>query len=430
MAGRLAGNAHWQKTPERVRPAPPAYGDTFDNCVGRGYCAGVAGTLISYDYGVRRALLHGQEIIHSNHVLRRQNLAQQARIAAGQAQVEAQQAQLVAAQAKLLPVQTQLQGTRLALHATHAELAAAKGQVLAAKASLAQAQAQVQAAQTQVQKLSQERLALASVNNHLRHQQAALAARASASQETLIYRTGQEIGRRVIRTGLPVASVVHQLTDFLNDLSGQASHRRGRPGVNGRAVAIAVPVKLPQPALSVSSMGGGVPIPTAPGDLRALSPSEERQAVRALAQNIAEARRVTGSVVVVAQVAFNAFKGEQSDIILKPYANVLIYHQDDIVASAIMDGRASEIEVLGALQAFLTRQVRPAALRHGVIPQTDPQTGRSLVGAIDDKATRALVRQITQINGPVQVKALASEDVYSVGPLRLRLSASPAGPPL
>lgn len=385
-------------------------------------------TLISYDYGVRRALLHGQEIIHSNKVLKRQSVAQQQKIAAGQTLLEAEQAKLASAEAKLQPVQGQLNGARVSLAATRAELLTAQRQVGAAKVSLRQAQAQVTAAQGQVQHLSQERLALATLNDGLRRQRLALAARATASQETLIYRTGQEIARRVIRTSQPVAAVERQLLAFLTELSEQAARKRGKLGVNGRAVAIAVPIRLPKPVLAVSTTKGRpASVSTAPGDLRALSPAEEKRAVRVLAQNISEARRGTGSVVVVAQVAFNAFKGEQSDIILKPYANVLIYHRDAVVASETIDGRQSEIEVLSSLQSFLTRRVRPAALREGVIPQTDPQTGRPLVGAIDDNTTRALVRQIAQSKGPVRVTAQASEDIYSVGPLRLRLTALPMG---
>jgi len=248
---------------------------------------------------------------------------------------------------------------------------------------------------------------VAAQNARLQHAGLALAARATASRQDVIYRTGQELGRIQIKTPQPVVSVERELAGFLGGLSREAAAKSGRLGVNKRAVAIAVP--------------------TASGDYKALPPAQEREAVRALAQNIAGAGRSTGGVVVVAQAAYNAFQGEQTDIELHPYDNNLIYAKDAVIASETINGAQSETEVIGDLQAFLSGKVRPAALRSGLIPQTDPQTGRPLVGALDQNTSLALVRQILQIGGPVRVTASADGDIYSSGPLALHLSAAPTG---
>ncbi len=390
--------------------------------------------LVSYDFTVRRALLHGQEIITANRRLTQENGAQQRHIAAQQTQIADGTARLAEAQAKLAPIlgqlagaraalgrgqealrqrqaqlegaQSQLTKTRQTLGATHADLSVAEQRVQSAKQALTLAHVRVQSAQHQVQTLSKRGLLLAAQNAGLQHAGLALAARATASRQNLIYRTGQELGRIQIKTPQPVVSVEQELAGFLGSLSRQAAGKSGKLGVNRRAVAIAVP--------------------TASGDYKALPPAQEREAVRALAQNIAGAAHSAGGVVVVAQAAYNAFQGEQTDIELHPYDNVLIYPKDAVVASETINGAQPETEVISELQAFLSGKVRPAALRSGLIPQTDPQTGRPVVGALDQNTSLALVRQILQIGGPVRVTASADQDIYSSGPLALRLSAAPA----
>jgi len=389
--------------------------------------------LVSYDFTVRRALLHGQEIITANRRLTWENRAQQRHIAAQQTQIADGATRLAEAQAKLAPILGQLAGARAALGrgqevlqerqaqldlaqaqltktqqtlgTTHSDLRAAEGRVQSAKQDLARAHVQVQSVQHQVQTLSRRGLLLAAQNAGLQHAGLALAARATASRQDVIYRTGQELGRIQIKTPQPVVSVEQELAGFLGSLSQQAAGKSGKLGVNKRAVAIAVP--------------------TVSGDYKALPPAQEREAVRALAQNIAGAGHSAGGVVVVAQAAYNAFQGEQTDIELHPYDNVLIYPKDTVVASEMINGAQSETEVISDLQAFLSGKVRPAALRSGLIPQTDPQTGRPLVGALDQNTSLALVRQILQIGGLVRVTASADQDIYSSGPLALRLSAAP-----
>jgi len=404
---------------------------------GIGIAAVTVMVLVSYDFTVRRALLHGQEIITTNGRLTQENRAQQKHIAAQQKQIADGAAQLAEAQAKLGPVlgqlaqsraalgrgqqalresqvqlegaQSQLTATQQTLGATHADLQLAEQRVQSAKQALTQAHTRVQSAQYQVQTLSQRGLILAAQNARLQHAGLALAARATASRQDVIYKTGQELGRIQIKTPQPVVSVEQELAGFLALLSRQAAQKSGKLGVNKRAVAVAVP--------------------TASGDYKALGPARERDAIRALAQNIAGATHSAGGVVVVAQAAYNAFQGEQTDIELHPYDNNLIYPKDTIVASETINGAQSETGVISDLQAFLSGKVRPAALRSGLIPQTDPQTGRPLVGALDQNTSLALVRQILQIGGPVRVTASADRDIYSSGPLALHLSAAPIALP-
>ena len=386
-------------------------------------------TLLWYDASVRRALLHGHQIVVENRDLSRRNRLYRAQIAAAEDRLAPLTAQLNDARAALARQQQvagvaeqERQTAQAALKGTQAQLADAQAGVQAAQASLAQAQAQTQAAQAETRRqqaavasLSAQQRQLTVLNAGLSRATAQLAGRAEASRGDLLFRgrslllpEGQELGRVVVRTAQPVRTTEGQITLFLDTLSRLARSRGGKLGANGRAVAVAI-------------------LPPGTDSPRTLPPDRERDAVRALAQNIAGQNNAgRSSVVIVAHTPVNSFRGEQSEVILRAYDNALVYADNTLVASQTINGAQSETAVLEDLQAFLTEQVRPAALKRGLIPQPDPLTGRPLVGAVDEATTLGLVGEIQQIGARARVAAFADGDITSSGPLRLRLTATPA----
>ncbi len=392
--------------------------------------------LIAYDRTVQIALLQGAQLLQDKRALTRQIKVEQkqaqtsadaaqaatARQAAAQANLQAIVPQLGAAradlkrsqdalaerQAALDSAQHQIVVAQAALASTHQDLSAARQSVRATQKSLQTAQAQAAQERQTVQALTAQGTLLAGRNARLLRAGRLLAARAEASRQGLIYKKSEEVGRVVLATTLSAAAVQQQLTAFLGRLSQSAEQQGARHGINNRAVAVALP-----------SQGTG--------DTRALSPVAENAALAALAANVAASDDV-GSVVVVAQASDNAFQGEQVNLTLHPYDNVLLYPKDTVIAARAIDGSRSETDILSALQHFLSSQVRPAALQKGLIPQIDPLTGKPLVGAIDEQTSLALVQQIQKIGVGAHVTASAAEDIYSSGPLRLRLSAAPAAP--
>lgn len=414
------------------------------------------GCLVRFDHAFERALVEGPQLLFENSQYKERITMEKARAKtsqdqAQQAQDRAQQAlsQLQQAKSRLLPVQqqllaaqitlkgsrrmlqqrqqqlgtaqAQLQAARVSLGGTNQGLRLARQEVRQAKHSLGIAEASVTTAQREVaqqrqsvQALTAQRTRLLAQNATLMFQGRSLAARAKASQQDLIFRTDQEIGRRVIKTDQPVTVIENQVTAFLGDLGQDAEQRGGRHGVNGRAVVIAVPI----PDRNQNSVR----------DYHPLSLVQEQQAITALAQNIAGDSGSISSVVIVARAVYNSFVGEQTGIDLHPYDNLLIYPKYAVVATETIDGAQTESQILEALQAFLTKDVRPAVLLKGLIPQTDPQTGAPVVGAVDGATSLAVAQQIERLGTPVQVTAFASEDTYSSGPLHLGFRVSPNGP--
>ena len=133
-----------------------------------------------------------------------------------------------------------------------------------------------------------------------------------------------------------------------------------------------------------------------------------------LSQNIAAQGGSLPSVVVVADARYNTFRGEPVKLDLKPYGNILVFSKGAVVARGTVDGTESEDVILKHLQAFLTDQVRTEALKRGIIPAHDPQSGVPLVGQpIGSEVWVDLVKQIQQAGPEAEITASVAEDTYS-----------------
>ena len=367
--------------------------------------------LIASDYSFKRALLEGPRLVHQNDELRSQNrtLAANSRVYEDRANEKARQfneaqTKFDEAQKKLAPAQRQLKssqqqvvGARTALAATTQKLQDARQKFEAAQRQVASAQRQVAGVQRQVQNLESRRRNLTVLVQGLRQDAGFFRnIAANTSFGDLIYHKGEEVGRAVIATGQSPQAVQKDLVRFLHDLAREAV---GRGGPKDGAVVLALP-----------------------------SGTREPQAIKALSQNIADEPGKVGSVVIIARAGANAFKGNAVHVVLTPFENVRIYPQDAVVATQAVDGTQTESQIIDALQTFLTGRVRTAALRRGLLPLTDPQTGAARVGAIDKTTVLPLVRQIQQAGAGALVTASAAVETYRGGPvpLQLRFSVAPA----
>ncbi len=410
------------------------------------------GFMVVFDRAFERALVEGPQLLFENSQYKKQIKAEVAHTKTYQDREQQALAQLQQAKDQLLPVhqqllaaqgtlrdsrrmlllrqqqlgaaQGQLQGARLSLSATNQDLTGERRDVRQAQASLDAARASVRGEHQEVarqqqnvdrltltgEKLSAQNSRLRLANSHLKTDSSLLAGRVEASSNRVIFQTGQELDRTVVKTAQPVSVLKNQINGFLAGLGRTVEQQGGRHGVNGRAVVIAVP----------AGIDGYQP----------LKLTEEEEAVSTLAQNIAAQSAQIPSVVIVARATTNTFFGEQASIELTPYDNLMIYPKDAVIASGTIDGSQSTLGVVDALQTFLTTKVRPAVTHQGLIPHSDPQTGAPVVGAALDEATsQALVQQIERLGGPVRITAFASQNTYTSGPLSLRLSVAPTEPP-
>jgi uncharacterized protein (DUF3084 family) len=420
---------------------------------GGGIAVGTLLLLLAWDNTVKTALLQGPQLVASkarlerqNSALTRQNLAAERQaLADGQradaAQAQAQSAQrtlsqvtgrlglvagrlglaqqtltvsrdaLAGRQADLQAAQGQLAGARADLGHTRADLALAAGRVLSARRGVALAQRQFRVASGQVLRANQSVLSLAKRQDALYADNARLVQRsrmqASLVQEaqgrTLVFRRDEELGRTVVSTGQTAIALRHELAVFLDGVELSA-RRRGAGGLD-QSPAITLPDLGTEPMGSVAA---------------------REAALDALSQNIAAQGGFMPSIVVVADARFNTFRGEPVKLDLRPYSNVMVFPKGTVIASSTLDGALPEDQILNRLQAFLTGQVRAAALARGIIPTHDPQTGEPLVGQpLERSDWLSLVKHIQQAGPGARITAVAAADTYSADMLRLELPVSP-----
>ena len=299
------------------------------------------------------------------------------------------QATLQQRQEALAAAQRQLLTARSGLGHTQAELSGAEEKVQAARRGFAAAQRQYHVASGQVVQANKSVLELVIKQDRLHAENALLSNQNKTQQSllqnsqghTLIFRREEELGRTVISARQTPDALRRELAVFLDQTELTARQRGAGGQDNSPAIVIPVP-------------GAGT--------------GAREAALDALAQNIAEQSGFMPSIVVVAAAQYNTFRGEPVKLDLRPYANVMVFPKGTAIADSAIDGAQPDDVILKRLQAFLINQVRPVALRRGIIPILDPESGESLVGQpIDSVTWLALVKQIRQIGPNARVTAFS-----------------------
>lgn len=159
--------------------------------------------------------------------------------------------------------------------------------------------------------------------------------------------------------------------------------------------------------------------------LKRLGIDSEQEIVRILPEAFTQAvtqvegRSVPGLVRVVS--VGNIIVGEPAWVEFLIFDNRLTYQKGDIVFEKYMDEydeyRAVEMKVL----AFL-RDVNAKARQQGVLP--DPITGN--VGQLDGQELFTTIREIERVGENAHVTAIATEDIYTEGPVKIKIIVSRA----
>lgn len=154
--------------------------------------------------------------------------------------------------------------------------------------------------------------------------------------------------------------------------------------------------------------------------LRGARPSSDDGAVFVPASNFkGVAEKLTSADVahVVRAMAYsNSVVGEPVSALLVAFPNRLVFKRGDVIASGTVDGSASPEEIEAALHLLLQR-ANVRAIEEGVYP--DPITRR--VGAIPASELYEAVGQLRSKGRPSAVRVVADRDVYSSGPVSVRL---------
>lgn len=195
----------------------------------------------------------------------------------------------------------------------------------------------------------------------------------------VMFRVGEVVSSAVVKEGLTHDETVQVLASILNDTNTTLLKRLG--------------IESQQEVVRIL-------------------PETFEQAVKQV-----EGREVPGLVRVVS--VGNIIVGEPAWVEFLIFDNRLTYRKGDIVFDKYMDDydeyRAVEMKVL----AFL-REVNTKARQQGVLP--DPITGN--VGQLDGQELFTTIREIERVGGNTHVTAIATEDIYTEGPVKIKIIVS------
>ena len=302
-------------------------------------------------------------------------------------------------QAALASARLNLTQAQRGLGSTRGNLRIAQAQVRQARAGVQNAKHQAQAAGNEVVQANKTVLSLGIQQDALTAETAKLKSQNQAQERQLqdsegrplIFRREEELGRTVISARQEPEALRGELSAFLDQVEATARQR----GAGGPE---------PTPAIIIP----------APGEASGSSAAARAAALDALSENIAAQGGFMPSIVVVADARYNTFRGEPVKLDLRPYGNIVVFPKDTVIAHGTVDGTQSEDAILKQLQAFLTDQVRTAALQRGIIPVHDPQSGMPLVGQPISRAEWVtLVKQIQQAGPSAKITASVSEETHS-----------------
>jgi uncharacterized protein (DUF3084 family) len=125
--------------------------------------------------------------------------------------------------------------------------------------------------------------------------------------------------------------------------------------------------------------------------------SSERQYVRVLA-------------------AENIAMDEEVKIRFESGASYLLYDQGEILYRRLIDPEEQEFNGEDVLHAFL-RELKNQAIKNGVLP--DPATNS--VGSLEGEDFFEVVEKLKNIETPTIINAIALEDIYTEGPVRIKI---------
>lgn len=111
--------------------------------------------------------------------------------------------------------------------------------------------------------------------------------------------------------------------------------------------------------------------------------------------------------VLIARARWNAFRGESIPINVQILPNPVVYLQSDVIAEGRIDGRRSDEEVLGEIQAFFRETLAPTLQRAGMIPVAGSSAP---FGAIEQDVILGVVAEIRSQGRVVRLQAIAAEE--------------------
>jgi hypothetical protein len=216
----------------------------------------------------------------------------------------------------------------------------------------------------------------------------------------LILNAGEMIARRIIPAHPKLGDVRRDLLGLLQDASELARRRGAMIGDNRRAVRI-LTKRIDTP--------------------RETALADENDSLSALAENLMASRV---PVLVTVNVLLNSVEGEQTIVDLTARSIAPAFEKGQTVASRKLDSTQSPETLTDQIVQFLQQDVRDAAIRAGVVPQIDPETGAKSVGILRPDELVTLANRVRRTGGEVMLTAITSAPANTAEPLRLHFKVT------
>ena len=267
--------------------------------------------------------------------------------------------------------QAELEEARAARNAMSEELVSVQDAYRQADARLAQSAKDIKSLENTRQELEQHiedlRVTTKRLEDGITH----------VREGTVLFRVGEVLSGALVRPGLSEEESAKAISSILNDTNGLILRRLGID--ENRAVIYVSRSNLDEVAKQVAS--------------------------------------ATEPMTIRVTAAANIIYGEAALAEIHAYPYQKVYDKGDVIWSAdVQGGDNAQFTVLSFL-----KDVNAQAKAKGILP--DPLSGD--VGSLPGDELFDAIRQLSRLSGPVRLKAVAVEDIYTTGPIQIELRIEP-----
>jgi len=314
---------------------------------------------------------------------------------------------LARGKAELANEKAQLLETQQALKKTEDELRRRKNELVRIKAELARS----------VEVFTQHVARQTQIQNELQRRIDALRATATRAEREyaleraipILFGAGQPLEVELASGGQSVFTAHRQLDSFIERLNTKVTAAGARPLAGSKsAVIIQKPVRDPKS--------------------NQVTIARSYQVLDAIANRIHESSE---DVIVCAFSVFNTHAGEPVYVDFELFRNLLVFRKGEMLAETVIDGRLSEPALMGSLVHLLRDGVGTKARDKNVMPRLSPGTA-NLFGSTGEKVGEMtyeelfrVIERLRRVEGPARVTAVAAEDTWTIGPLKVDLRVEP-----
>ena len=302
------------------------------------------------------------------------------------------------------------------LEATRAGLNEAKGDLKREQEKLSRTEERVKTISAVVGRKSEEARVLQAESRRLQAQvrDVRLMAGAALAQERrtpLVLEAGQPLDMLLIEPGLTLPQIRKRLDNAVARVDQAVRAVGARPARDSKQAVMIWHTFVHDAKTGESSW--------VPADL----------VLNGLAREIRQSSAPDGVVVRVICL-MNTHEGEPVPIDFEMFRNNLVFAKGAKLGDVVVGESLPDAEIYDALVLLLREQVGPRG-RGRVMPLMKPGSlpsysrGREYVGDISSKELFATIEKIKQIRGRAHVIAVAREDIWTVGPLKVELKAEP-----